>query len=131
MFRGFIEESLPECDGEHVPVGLCAFAGECHRRFALLETGEIKPLAAWYHPLTYARWPACPRRFLGLGHLYRVDQWPVDLAEVCRWAVERGEHRSRQITARASCILREYTRIRETPSALRTRIEVERARNRG
>jgi len=127
VFGGFIEENIPEC-GEYCPWG-----SSCFERFLLLETGEVKPWKfdrADTEPVYWASWPRCPRMFMGSGHVYMVDSSYESIAEVCRWAVERGLHRSDRLTAKSSMLLREYTRIRERPGLLKIHVEAQKRKGR-
>jgi hypothetical protein len=71
-------------------------------------------------PTYWAMWPKCPRLFEPT--LYYLDQGVATISEACRWAIECGWHRSAKLSARGSFLLREYTRIRENPAALRQKI---------
>lgn len=78
----------------------------------------------WTHPEPpddiWAWWPDCPRHHVAT---YAIDQGRGSLAELCRWAWERGIHRRRRLTAGGSWILREWSALRDRPAELAAHIE--------
>jgi hypothetical protein len=121
VWRYFVEKELPDCD-------YCPFDDCCRtRRFWLLETGEINahPMHDSTPPDFWAVWSRCPKTF---PRRWVIDEGVGSLKELLRWAVERGAHQRRHVPARASYLMREYTRIKDMPEALHEHILVQKSK---
>lgn len=118
VFSRFVNESLPAvCSGD------CGWASHCHDTWVLLGTGEVRPMPSemsFEDIDPWAIWHLCPRRFKSKS--YALDQGLATISECCRWAVECALHQRTNLSPRASYLLREYTRIKGLPSALRQKM---------
>ena len=132
VFASFISKCLAdECQGDQ-----CPYAMDCHTRWLLLDTGEVRPVP-WEgrasEPPWWASWARCPHAYPHT--LYSLDVGAGGIAEACRWAFVRGVHQipeepdlGRGLSARGSYLLREWSRIKDRPEALSQHIAIEEAK---
>ena len=111
VFASFVDESLGQCED-------CYWPTDCYRCFVLDDAGVVRPCPDLEGVDAWAVWSQCPRHY---EFRYLIDQGIGSAAELARWAWECDDHK-RPITARASHLIRTWTRIKDLPSALREHI---------
>ena len=97
----------------------CTYARQCWDPWALRGNGALEPVGPWVHDAdVWARWPDCPRHYLGGRWLVGGDG--VELSEAIRWAIVRGLRR--RMPSRAARLVRIWTRLDGAQGRLETHI---------